>query len=181
VLAGSAPLAPRPATAEELAWAPGPPRPRLELELVPERSRLKPGERLTARLLLLNRSGAEVTVDGTGRSRPNYFVRVEDPSGHRSHFAPAVLGARVGGMRTVAPLVGVPAGEAYELELDLGPLNGAPGEYRLIAVYLESAASASTDWSGALESAGCRVVLEAPPAKSGGRSPRGQTGAGEVK
>jgi ferric-dicitrate binding protein FerR (iron transport regulator) len=172
VLAGSAPRPPRAATAEELAWMPGPPRPRLELELELDRPALRPGERLSARLRLVNRSAAEAGVDGTGRGRPSYFVRVEDPAGRRSHFAPAVLAARVGGMRTEAPLVAVPGGGAYELELDLGPLSGAPGEYRLTAIYLESAASASTGWSGALESAARRVVLETPPAKStGGRGP----------
>ncbi|MHC4914038.1 MAG: FecR domain-containing protein, partial [Planctomycetota bacterium] len=105
VAAGSAPSAPTPASAEDLAWSAPAVRPRLDLELVPARSELRLGERVLARLLLTNRSAAAVSVDGTGRGRSSYFVRVEDAAGRRSHFSPMVRVARVGGVRTVSPVV----------------------------------------------------------------------------
>jgi ferric-dicitrate binding protein FerR (iron transport regulator) len=167
VTGGGAPSSPLPASAEDLAWTAPAVRPRLDLELVPARAELRLGERAVARLRLTNRSGQAVIVDGTGRGRSSYFVRVEDAGGRRTYFSPAVKVARVDGVRTVSPVVELKPGAAYELEMDLGLLGERPGEYRVTAVYLESAASAVTDWSGALESAAARMVIRARPGSGG--------------
>jgi hypothetical protein len=164
VAAGAAPSAPRPASAGELAWGPVPRRRHLELELRLGGRHFAIGRRVPAGLRLVNRSSAALRVDGVGRGRSSYFVRVEDPDGRIAHFAPAVTSARVNGVRSVAPVVEIPAGGCYELELDLGAFAERPGLYRLSAVYLEAVASESTDWSGALESAPREVSVEAPPA-----------------
>jgi ferric-dicitrate binding protein FerR (iron transport regulator) len=165
VLAGAGPTRPGPAGAEDLAWRPPPGKPRLRLVLNLDRSRVLAGESITARLTLTNESKRRLNVDGTGRGRSSYFLRVEDPAGRRSHFCPTVLSARVDGVKTRAPLVGLPAGGRYELEMDLGGFARRPGEYRVTAVYLESAASASTGWSGAVESGEQKLKVEAPAGK----------------
>lgn len=166
VLADAGPTAPTAASAEDLAWTGAPRRPQLELSLSLRSPRVQSGEPVLARLQLTNRSGSELNVDGVGRGRSSYFVRIEDPAGRRSHFAAAVLKARVDGVRTRAPLVRLPAGGVYEMEIDLSAFITRPGTYRVAAVYLESAATATTDWSGALESRERRVLITPAPKKS---------------
>ncbi len=182
VLAGSAPSRPAPASLDDLAWTLSGRRPQLKLELVPARDAIRPGERLSVRLRLVNHAKTGLSVDGTGRGRSSYFVRVEDPAGQRSHFSPTVLSARVDGMRTKAPVVRLNAGGAYELELNLGRFAKRPGEYLLTAIYLESAASASTDWSGALVSGTCKITVKAPPpAKAGAKSKESKNRTGHER
>jgi FecR protein len=160
VLAGSAPTTPAPASVGDLAWTGSARRPKLRLDLALKASRIALGKAVTAKLNLTNRGKSALNVDGTGRGRSSYFVSVEDPAGRRSHFSPAVLSARIDGVRTRAPLVRLKPGGSYELEIDLGGFATRPGEYRITAVYLESAATATTDWSGALESAEQVLVVE---------------------
>ncbi len=165
VLTGSAPTAPAPASLEDLAWTGSARRPKLRLDLVLNSPRIALGGAVIAKLNLTNRGKSALNVDGTGRGRSSYFVSVEDPEGRRSHFSPAVLSARIDGVRTRAPLVRLKAGGSYELEIDLGSFAARAGEYRITAIYLESAATATTDWSGALESAEERLVVECAPPK----------------
>jgi ferric-dicitrate binding protein FerR (iron transport regulator) len=169
--AGGAPQQPRGAGPDELAWAAFRDGPRLDLELLPARAVLERGDRAAATLRLTNRGGAPVTVDGTGLSRPGYFIRTEDPAGRRSHFAPLVTAARCDGERTGAPQVRLRSGGVLDLDLDLGRLD-LPGQWGFTAVYLESAASASTDWSGARQSAPVRVTVRAPDVPAGEPAPQ---------
>ncbi len=168
VLAGAKPSSPAAASAGDLAWTGAPRRRQLEIGLTLDAPRVQSGKPVIARLRLTNRSKSALSVDGSGRGRSSYFVRIDDPAGRRSHFAAAVLKARVDGMRTRAPLVRLRAGGTYELEIDLSAFLNRPGTYRVAAVYLESAATATTDWSGALES-GEQVLLVTPAPKKGAR------------
>ena len=174
VVGGCEPSEPSGAPADALAWLLSAPAPRVELELVPAKAEIPPGQRLTARLLLTNRSGAPVALDGPARPMPAYFLRLTDPAGRNSYACPAVTAAVVDGQSAAGPALDLQPDSVCQLDLDLGALLDVPGDYRLAIIYFGSSRSAAGTWSGVLESRTVTVQVKAPAVRQG-------SGAGELQ
>jgi hypothetical protein len=172
VTGGSEPSAPAAATPEAVAWLLTPPAPRLEMELVPSASRIQAGQRLSAQLRVVNRSERAVSLDGPGRPMPAYFLRLTDPAGQTSYVYPSVLAARADGEPVSGATFTLNPGASYQLDLDLGGLTEAPGEYRVAVVYFGALRSPTGTWSGTLESRTAAVQVEPRPKKGESESSR---------
>jgi len=167
VVGGCEPSEPSGAPADALAWLLSAPAPRVELELVLAKAEIPPGQRLTARLLLTNRSGAPVALDGPARPMPAYFLRLTDPAGRNSYACPAVTAAVVDGQSAAGPALDLRPDSVCQLDLDLGALLDVPGDYRLAIIYFGSLRSAAGMWSGVLESRTVTVQVKAPAVRQG--------------
>jgi FecR protein len=151
-VAGAGPsLSPSVAKAGDLLWDVLPPRV-FQMSLTLGQKQIDPGQVLTARLTLVNTSGRGLDVDGSGRGRSSYFIRVLDPHGRESHFVPAVTGLVLGGQRLEDPVVHLKSGESCQLELNLSGFAVLPGVYTITAVYLENAVPQTVGWHGVTES-----------------------------